>query len=483
MVLQDCQPQSVFRHFEQISRLPHGSHNEKAVSDYVVGVASSCGLWCFQDEAGNVIVKKNATAGYEDALGVILQSHLDMVCQKAPDAHHDFLKDPITLILEGDTVRADRTTLGADDGIGVSMVLALLMAEDIPHPAMEAVFTVNEESGMDGARVLNTQLLTHKRLINLDMEVEGVFTVSCAGGVGAEVALPAVKEPVIDGQRFFSLRLWGLRGGHSGLEIDKGRANANVLMGRLLDALSGRFDLSLASLSGGVMHNAIPDECRAVVGLKTEDETAFLAEIDARRVAFQQTFSKDDPGLTLDCTPARLPHAQYGDSTFRFLTKLLTTLPDGVNSMSPDIPGLVESSCNLGVVREEEQRFVLVCAVRSAAVDRREQLTEHIREAAAAAMATVSFGDGYPAWAYRAESPLRDQMSAVYYDLYGKSPEISAVHAGLECSLLAQHMPGVDMIAIGPDIRGAHTPLEALSVSSAQRVWTFLLACLARIKS
>lgn len=471
------EPEPVFRFFEEISAIPRGSGNEKAVSDYVLAFAKARGLPASQDEALNVLVQKKAYPGYEKSEPVILQSHMDMVCAKLPQTEHDFLKDPIRLVLSGDKLGADGTTLGADNGIGVAYMLALLEATNIPHPPIEALFTVSEETHMGGALALDTTPLTGKRLINLDMETEGTFTTSCAGGISAFFLLPSPKFKPPSATAFLTVTLDGLHGGHSGLEIIRQFASANRLLGRLLGLLAKKFSICLAAVSGGEKQNAIPSRSEAVIGAANADLDALCAYASSLAEVFRHEYP-NEPALTLTCSPCAEPSSVYPPQTLDSLIAALVLLPDGVQSMSLSIPGLVESSCNVGILSERPDGIEIQCSFRSSVSSRKSLFAEQVQRLAAALGGTVLLESDYPAWEYREKSSLRDQLVKVYRGLYGNTPQLSAVHAGLECSVLSHKMPDVDMISIGPEIVGAHTPFETLTVSSAQRVWSFLLACL-----
>lgn len=482
-VLADCKPERLFHYFEEISAIPRSSGDEKAVSDYVVRLARDHGLWAYQDTAYNVLIRKPAFTGYEQSEPVLLQAHLDMVCEKNNDSAHDFSKDPISLIIDGDRLQARGTTLGADNGIGVAYLLALLEAQDIPHPPVEALFTTAEESGMNGARLFEPSLLTARRMINLDMETEGVFTASCAGGVRAELRLPRHREQADADLALWEIRVDGLCGGHSGMEINKERANAIVVLGWVLHRLSEEFPFNIASVSGGSKENAIPKSAAAGIAVKKDQGDTLAQKVTALQEELRREYRVSDPDLTLCCTWLNEPPGfvcRMEDA--ERLIALLLLMPNGVRSMSLGIPGLPESSANLGVLQEEEGSFLLKCSVRSSVYTKKRFLSAVISRLALISEGTVSFNGDYPGWEFVPESPLRALLCEVFKELYGKPPEIAAIHGGLECGLLTEKVQGMDAVAIGPDIYNAHTPRESVSIASVKRTWEFILACLKRMR-
>ena len=481
--LDGLEPKKVFMFFEQISNIPRESGNEKAVSDYLVNFAKTRELDVVQDSALNVIIKKRSAPGYESAAPVMLQGHIDMVCGKNSRSEHDFLHDPIEFVIDDDRLKADGTTLGADNGIGVAMMLALLDAEDIAHPALETIFTVSEETGMDGARELDTSGLSGERLINMDVEIEGVFTTSCAGGIRAEIRLPLEKQAAGNEIVFLEICVDRLKGGHSGLEIDKERANANVLMGRILKTLSEVSELSAASVFGGSRENAIAQSAKVTLGVVAEEIEVIKRELADMQETLRHEFAASDPEITINCEMSKSPpDFVFSRDTLKKLIAALRLIPNGVMSMSPAAAGLVESSCNLGVVAEDSGDIVLLCSVRSSVTSRKQFLMGRIEQLADILGGSIKTSGDYPAWEYRQISPLRELMRDTFINMYGREPKMEAVHAGLECGLLSGKMPYADMIAIGPDITGAHTPEETLSISSTARVWKFLLECLRRME-
>lgn len=474
-VLEHLEPARVFYYFEALSAIPHGSRNTKAISDYCVSFAREHGLQCHQDEVNNVIIVKEATPGYEDAGTVILQGHLDMVCEKALDCTLDMEREGLELAVEGDSVLAKGTTLGGDDGIAVAMALAVLESDTLAHPRLEAVFTVDEEIGMLGATALDGSLLRGRRLINIDSEIEGILTVSCAGGVIAKAELPLARESVTG--PVYTVTVDGLLGGHSGIEIDKGRGMANELLGRFLCALNRRAEFRLVSCAGGLKDNAIAREASA--RLVCGDEAvirALAAELDE---AFRKELAVADPQVRLTLTGGGEETVSAMDeaSTCR-VVHYLALSPSGAQVMSRDIPGLVQTSLNLGILSTEETKVTATYCVRSSVASQKQMLVDRLADLAAAAGGVLSCAGDYPAWEYQKESALRDIMVEVFRRQYGHDPKVDAVHAGLECGILCGKLEGLDCVSIGPDLTKIHTSSERMSISSVQRVWNYLVEVL-----
>lgn len=465
-VLADFDPKAVFRFFEELTRIPHESAHTAAASDWVVRFARDRGLRCSQDTVGNVIIWKDASTGYEDHPAVMLQGHLDMVCVKDPGVDHDFAADPLDLYVDDGWIAARGTSLGGDDGIAVAMMMALLDDDSLPHPPVEAVFTVDEEIGLLGAAALDCSELKSRLLINLDSEAEGVLTVGCAGGVRCDLTLQLPAGPVQG--KVCTISATGLPGGHSGAEIHKNIPNANRAMAQVLNALPG---FRLVSLHGGEQDNAIPDRSTAVAVLP-EDADEKAAE------AFRA--AADGQGqLTLTYADASAKALSSQDS--RKVVELILSAPNGVQAMEPDLPGQVRTSLNLGILRLEEGALRLTWSVRSSAASEKEALVGRLKALADGAGASFSRRGDYPAWEYRKDSRLRDTMVRVFQEKYGKTPVVETIHAGLECGLLAEKLPGLDAVSAGPDLQDIHSPRERMSVSSVQRTWDYLLAVLAQL--
>lgn len=477
-VLDGLEPKKVFHYFEEICGIPHPSYNEKKISDYLVGFAQEHRLEYYQDALGNVIMIAPATAGYEHEEPIILQGHMDMVCEKAPGVEIDFENDGLQLRIDGDYVTAQGTTLGGDDGIAVAYALAILDSDEVQHPRLEVVITVSEEVGMEGAAGIDLTMLKGHKLLNIDSEEEGVMTVSCAGGNSTVYHVPMTREQ--RGGTALTVRVKGLQGGHSGVEIDKGRANANRVLGRLLlTAESSRIPFWISELFGGAKQNAIPREAEAVLITREEDLETLIKILRQTCRQLQQEYAVTEPDLQLELrTETSVQcNALSADST-RTASLLLNQLPDGIQSMSANISGLVETSLNLGIMVLEEQELRLEFAVRSSVGSARDALTGRVRQLVAYVGGTVEVQGVYPAWEYRADSVLRDDAIRIYRQMYGKTPTVEAIHAGLECGILAGKIKDLDGISIGPDILAIHTFEEKLSISSTKRVYEYVLELL-----
>lgn len=473
----------MFEYFEEICGIPHGSSDTKAISDYCVAFAKDHGLQYIQDESNNVIIFKNGTPGYENSAPVILQGHLDMVCEKEADYEIDFKKDGLRLQLEDGIVTAEGTTLGGDDGIAVAYALAILSADDIAHPPLEVVFTIDEEIGMLGAAALDTSVLKGRIMLNMDSEEEGCLLTSCAGGVGVTAQLPLEREKKTGVKAV--LGVTGLLGGHSGVEIDKGRANACMLLGRSLYQLQKNFEFHLISVNGGLKDNAIPREAVAeLLFSDTSQMQQVLEEVAQLETVYAKEYSLTDPSVKLVCTAQTQQTTECvmtTEAAARTITALVN-LPDGIQRMSHDIEGLVQTSLNLGILKTKETELICSFAVRSSVETEKIELVDRITSLTEMLGGFVCKNGDYPAWEYRKASPLRELMAEVYREQYGKEPEIQAIHAGLECGLFSGKLPGLDCISYGPDMKDIHTPQEAMYVDSVQRTWMLTLEVLKRLK-
>jgi len=480
-VLEHLQPQNVMRFFEELSAIPHGSGNTKAISDYCVAFAAKRGLQYTQDELNNVIIIKPAAAGYENAPAVIVQGHLDMVCEKEPGCTIDMEKEGIRLVTDGLWIYAEGTTLGGDNGIAVAMALALLDADDLAHPRLEVVLTVDEEIGLLGAAALNTDILQGRLMLNVDSEEEGILTISCAGGIRANCHIPVEYEER-EGH-CCKLSISGLTAGHSGIKIVNGGANANVLMGRLLYGLCQEMELSVISLSGGMADNAIAANCEAELVLPTEELERLGEIVKSYAKVFYEEFGTTDPELRVECV-TQLPGTYRGltISAVEDITSALMLLPNGVQTMSHHIPGLVQTSLNLGVLRLEEEHLVASFSVRSSVSTEKALLCNRIECLSKVFGGFTTYSGDYPGWAYKPDSKLRDLVAQVYEEQTGKKAVIEAIHAGLECGIFAGKLPGLDCVSIGPDMEHIHSPAERLNVASTQRTWNLICEVLRRIK-
>lgn len=467
--LEKLEPKRVFYYFEKLCSIPHGSGNTKAISDYCVDVARNLNLDVTQDKMNNVIIRKGATKGKEYKPIVVLQGHLDMVCEKTADSCIDFLKDGLDIYIEDGFIKARGTTLGGDDGIAVAMALAILEAKDIEHPALEVLFTVDEETGMYGAEALDGSLINGRTFINIDCEEEGVFTVSCAGGIGAEITLPF--ETAVNCKPCYKITADGLMGGHSGVDIDKGRINSNKLIAKLLNNLE---NFNLVSINGGLKANAIPTLTEAVIATN-EDLQVFLKDFEENNKV------PTDNNLKISTVPVEIQKKAMTDASTKKVIAFLNEIPNGIISMSKDIEGLVETSLNLGILKTNEDRLYLNFALRSSVNNDKYKLLDTLKEYSKKYGAELVSDGDYPAWEYRKDSPLRDTMCRVYKDMYKKEPEVVAIHAGLECGLLSKKLAGLDAVSIGPDMFDIHTPRERVSIDSTKRTYEFLLQLLKEI--
>ncbi|MBO5052569.1 MAG: aminoacyl-histidine dipeptidase [Clostridia bacterium] len=476
-MLENCAPRAVFSIFEELCALPHPSRNTAAATDYCLRFAKQHGLAAESDAAGNVVIRKPATPGKENAPTVILQGHLDMVAEKEPGHPIDFDKDGLSLFLDGDLIGAHGTTLGGDDGVAVAMVLAILADDSLAHPAIEAVFTTDEEIGMLGAEAMDMSGLRGKYMINIDSEEEGVLTVSCAGGAQADIRLPVCREAACG--TCFSVVLEGMSGGHSGAEIHKNRANADRVAAMLLAAVSAVCEVRLVSIEGGTKDNAIP--CRATCCFYVSDATAAEQAIGAFCETVKATYAESDPGLSISYEIHEKTTPALTVEGTRVLQSLLLDIPCGVQKMSTDIPGLVQTSLNLGILQTAETEIHAVYSVRSSVGAEKSDLLAEMRAIATAAGASFTVEGEYPAWEYKRESPLRDTVVDTYRRLYGADMRVEAIHAGLECGLFSDRIPGLECVSLGPNMQDIHTTRERLSVSSVRRTYEFVCAILAAI--
>lgn len=456
-------PERVLYYFEKLCQIPHGSGDTKAISDYCVSVANSLNLWVRQDEWNNVIIKKPASAGYETHPTIMIQGHLDMVCEKDPDCDLDFTKDPLRLKTDGEWIFAEGTTLGGDDGIAVAMALAVLEDSTLPHPPIEAVFTTDEETGMYGAQGIDVSDLQGTLLLNIDSECEGVLTVSCAGGARAELTVPLTQTENTLPCKKIVFR--GLQGGHSGVEIDKGRINADMLMGDFLKQLP--LPYALVSLEGGTKDNAIPSHSQCVIATGA-DLTAFAHDFA------NKNRPETDPGLVIEISDAEYSNLCFDESSTQRVADFLTALPNGIQSMSKDIAGLVQTSLNLGQLHSTSTSVTATFSVRSSVEEEKKALLQKLHSVATSFDGSFDARGDYPAWEYKQDSVLRDTMTRIYRERYGKDPVVEAIHAGLECGFFCKKIPGLDAVSFGPDMRDIHTPREKLSIPSVQRTYEYL---------
>lgn len=471
--------QRVFDYFEEICAIPHGSRNTKQISDYLAAFAGKHGLTYYQDDANNIVIIKEASAGYENAEPVILQGHMDMVCEKENGCEIDFEKDGLDLYIDVDFLRARGTTLGGDDGIAVAYALALLESGEIPHPRLEVVITVDEEIGMLGAEVIDLSMLKGHRLLNIDSDVEGHFLTSCAGGMTVEAELAVTR--MAQSGLVMKMTVSGLKGGHSGSEIDKEHANANIVAGRALKYISDRMALGVISMAGGLKDNAIPREHTAEVLIPVDKKEEFLAYLEELTGVLRREYAVSDAGIQITAEEGGVQEAQI--LSYASISKVLFYLrqvPDGVQHMSRVMPGLVETSLNLGILKLTEDALLTTTSVRSSVSTRKEELLDRLTHLVEFLGGEVEVNGDYPAWEYRADSRLRETISEVYRDLFDEEPVFEAIHAGLECGILSGKIADLDCVSFGPNNYDIHTPKERLSISSTEKVWKLLKEFLKR---
>ena len=480
-VLENCEPKRVFHYFEEICKIPHGSGNTKQISDYLVQFAKDHDLKYIQDEMNNVVIYKPGTAGYENAPTVIVQGHMDMVCEKRPDVDHDFTKDGLNLSVEGDYVSANGTTLGGDDGIAVAYGLALLESDTIAHPPLEVFITVDEEIGLLGAVGFDCSVLKGRRFINLDSEAEGSLWISCAGGLSGISHIPVTRLEA-KGEKL-TVKISGLMGGHSGAEIDKNRANANSLLGKFLHGLDAKAGYELISVQGGQKDNAITRESIAELLTVKENVETVKEYAASMQAAWREEYAGTDEGITVTVTEegeqdVKVLHPTSKEKVVFFLVNV----PYGVQKMSGTIKGLVETSTNIGILKTSENEVLGSSSIRSSVETARDALSDKIEYLTEFLGGEYERQGVYPAWKYRKDSPLRDKMVEVYEEMYGQKPNVVAIHAGLECGLFYKKMEGLDCVSLGPDMKDIHTSEEVLSVSSTERVWKYLVKVLGALK-
>ena len=474
------EPRAVWRYFAELSAIPRPSQREERAAAFAEAFGRRHGLKASRDAVGNVILRKPATPGMENRLPIVLQGHLDMVCQKNADTDFDFENQGIELYLDGDWVKARGTTLGADNGIGVSAILAVLASDDIPHPPIEALFTVNEESGMTGALGLQPGQLSGAMLLNLDTEDDRELTIGCAGAVNVTATGHYSQAPCVQGDAAFRLTVKGLRGGHSGMDIHRGRGNANRLLARLLLAAEP-LGLHVATVDSGGLRNAIPREGTALVTVDERRADALRDRLEAESAALRTEFAETDPELEILLVPAERPESVLEAAFQAKWLRAVHACPGGIFRMSPSVPGLVQTSNNLARVWAADGRYEMLCLTRGAVDSEKMDLAASIRGLFELLGAEVALSGAYPGWAPQPDSDLVRLMAALYEERFGERPQVLACHAGLECGIIGHRYPGMQMVSFGPNIRGAHSPDERVQVSSVQKFWAYLLEALQRI--
>ena len=479
--VRDLEPKALWNHFADLNAVPRPSKHEERVIAFAKAFGEGLGLPTEVDHAGNVIIRKPGTKGKENAPTVALQSHLDMVHQKNNDTDFDFATEGIRMQVDGDWVKAEGTTLGADNGIGVASIMALLASTDIPHPPLEALFTIDEETGMTGAFELKGGLLHAKYLLNLDTEDDDELTIGCAGGVDVTASGSYVTEPAPADHVGHRLTVRGLNGGHSGMDINKGLGNANKLMNRLLMA-GEEHGVRVASIDGGGLRNAIPRESVATVLVPSDKAKAFGTAIGELADILKQEYGTTDPDLEVELTPVDVEGpVMKADDQRRFL-RAVQTCPNGIYRMSPDVDGLVQTSNNLARIELKDGSYTVLCLTRSSVDSEKMDEAMAIRAAFELIGATVDFAGSYPGWTPKPGSDIVKLMEAIYKERFKEDPHVLACHAGLECGILGTNYPDMQMISFGPNIRGAHSPDEKVQISSVQKYWGYLLETLERIQ-
>lgn len=481
-ILQNLEPKAVFEYFEEISNIPRGSGNEKAISDYLLNFGKNLGLESIQDEALNIIIKKPGTKGYENAPTVIIQGHIDMVCEKNNGVEHDFEKDPLKLRIVDDYIYATDTTLGADNGIAVAYAMALLSSTDIPHPPLEVLLTTDEETGMSGAMAIKKEYINGKILINLDNEEEGYLLVSCAGGIRSKATIN-VDYQNIDNKKLLKINISGLKGGHSGMDIIKERGNSNKILGRVLKGLSREVKFNIVNLNGGSKNNAIPREAEALVSVGINNENTVIDIVNNWNSIISNELRTQDPGVKIEASVVSDENnKEFTDECTKKVIDLLYLYPNGINTKSVEIDGLVESSTNLGVLSTENGVVEFDSAIRSSIPSLKEEIVLRSKTIVELLGGEFSTTSDYPGWEYNPNSKIREICQKVHKEMYGKEAEIVAIHAGVECGLFNEKLGDLDMISFGPNLYDVHTPDEHMSISSVRNCYEYLKAILKEVK-
>jgi dipeptidase D len=479
--IRSLEPVSVWNHFADLNAIPRASKKEEKIIQFIIDFGKKLNLPTSKDETGNVIIKKNATVGMEQRATVVMQSHLDMVHQKNTDTDFNFDTQGINMFVDGDWVKAKGTTLGADNGIGVASIMALLASTDIPHPSLEALFTIDEETGMTGALGLKGGLLNGRILLNLDTEDDHELTIGCAGGIDVTANGAYTTEPTPTGMIAFKIIITGLTGGHSGMDIHKGRGNSNKLMNRLLLNAAEKFAIRINMVDGGGLRNAIPRESFAIVVMAEEHAGAFNIFINEQFEILKAEYKTTDPNIHLTTEPVEIPATILTtDFQYRFLRSVYAC-PNGIYRMSPDIAGLVQTSNNVARILVKDGSYTIMCLTRSAVDSEKKDLAASITSSFELMGAAISFSGAYPGWAPNPDAAIVQLMSELYKERYGSNAAVNACHAGLECGIIGTNYPGMEMISFGPNITGAHSPDEKVQVSSVQKYWGYLLETLKRI--
>ncbi|MDD6632157.1 MAG: aminoacyl-histidine dipeptidase [Lachnobacterium sp.] len=479
--LENLKPENVFYYFEEIANIPHGSRNTKQISDYLVNFAKERNLEHYQDELNNVVIIKEASEGYESAEPVIIQGHMDMVCEKENGSTIDFEKDGLELYVDDGFVKAKDTTLGGDDGIAVAYALALLDSKELKHPRLEVVITVDEEIGMLGAVDIDLSMLKGHIMLNIDSDVEGEFLTSCAGGMSINSSIPVTRTSQTGLETIITLT--GLDGGHSGAEIHKEHGNANILMGRILENIFNELPFGILDIKGGLKDNAIPRECTVTLLIPEEAREDVTRIVNATAKELAAELSVADPATRIDLSFGNVTEKNVLDyASVNKIILYLRTVPNGVINMSQVITGLVETSLNLGILELKDNELSSLTSIRSSVATRKDDLKKRVMNIIEMLGGECEAEGEYPAWEYNDHSTLRPQVVKVYQELFGEEPKLTAIHAGLECGILSDKIPNLDCVSFGPTNYDIHTPKERLSISSTEKYWNFLVKFLEEAK-
>lgn len=479
--LEGLKPGRVFYYFEELTKIPRCSYDEKEVSDYIKSVGEELGLETIQDDVLNIIIRKPATDGYEDAEGIIIQGHMDIVCEKEKDSDHDFKSDPIDLQIDGDFISGNKTTLGSDNGIAVAMALAILEDDKLEHPDLEVLITTSEETEMDGALGLSKDILKGTRLLNVDSEEEGVLVTGSAGGELIKINLPIKYEEVCD-YKGFNIVVGGLKGGHSGMEIHQARANSNKVLSSILKDIKELIDIRLVSITGGSKDNAIPRHSEAKVGVDSKEISKFEEEIENIKRKIVDKYKSEEPDINIEIKDEGAISKVIDGESLTSLIFLLDVIYTGVYSNLEDNKDIVESSSNLAIIDTKNDEIVIQVSIRSSSQDVMKDLRKKILEKIDKTNGKYEIGGEYPEWEYNPESSLRDIALETYKDMYNGEMESTVIHAGLECGVFLEKYPNLDIISFGPNIYDAHIPTERLSISSTERNYNYLIKLLENLR-
>ena len=479
--IKNLDPKALWEIFYDLTQIPRPSKKEGKAVEFAKSFGEKLGLETIVDPTGNVVIKKPATPGFENRQGVILQAHLDMVPQKNSDTEHDFEKDPIDARVDGEWVRAEGTTLGSDNGMGIAAALSVLQDKTLKHGPVEVLLTVDEETGMTGAFELQGGMLDGKILMNLDSEDEGELYIGCAGGIDVSGRLEYSGEDVPQGAEAFKLSLTGLKGGHSGLDINLGRGNSNILMCRFMYEAVQKYGMRLAGIEGGSLRNAIPRESFALVTVPSGQKDEFLAAVKEYESVYRSELGTAEPNLSFRAEPADMPGSLIDVSAQDKLIRIVYGLPNGVIRMSADMHGVVETSTNLAIVKSEKGAIDVLCLVRSSVDTAKDSLAFSLQSVMELAGAEVTLSGSYPGWKPDVDSPILATMKKVYERDFGKVPDVKVIHAGLECGIIGDSYPGLDMISFGPTIRFPHSPDEKVHIGSVMKFWDYLVRTLEEV--